>query len=156
MGVLKPVGVVGRASWWSYLLQAMLQLNATVAWPLQYGFGTLCRSPSLCCMGRAVAEQLGKEMGWPSPVLMETSWRKLMQCWVRDGMKREMLVGLDAHSLSRLKEGQRWPPQSSFPGCDRDVGVPVSRRVQFLPSYTTEDIGRSSPTLSPPRAKTML
>lgn len=56
-----------------------------------------------------------------------------MQCWVRDGMKREMLVGLDAHSLSRLKEGQRWPPQSSFPVCDRDVGVPVSRRAQFLP-----------------------
>lgn len=50
-----------------------------------------------------------------------------MQRWVQDGMKREMLVGLDAHSLSRTG------PQNSFPVCDRAAGVLVSRRVQFLP-----------------------
>ncbi|XP_009471711.1 PREDICTED: nociceptin receptor [Nipponia nippon] len=112
-----------------------------------------------------VAKQLGKEMGWLSPVLVEMSWRRLAWPWAQDGGRREMLAALDARSLSRLEQGAAMagaeaPPRPRPGAPSRSatglLEAPQAGEFGFFPSYTTEDVGHSSPILSSPRAKNIL
>lgn len=92
-------------------------------------------------------------MGWPSPVLMETSCKRCVWHWVQDGMKRETLAGLDARSLSRGSDGHC---RAASRSATRLLESPRAGEFSFFPSYTTEDVGYSSPILSSSRAKTTL
>lgn len=104
-----------------------------------------------------MAKQLGKEMGWLSPVLMEMSWKRLVWRWVQDGMKREMLAALYACSLSWLEQGAAMATAEQLPGLRPGLlESPRAGEFGFFPSYTTEDVGHSSPILSSPQAKNML